>query len=248
VPVTINYHFVLEAPSLIKEHLSQTGQERFYEERDEFSTSYKISKFLVKFFTRGSDISVSVGKPMDVLGHYVNEDGHSLDKNERIINTRDYFISKGEVNVDPQREEEYTQRLGRRIVDEFHRNNRVFSSHLVAFTAFQMIKKLHPKMDLFNLLRLAEDEIQIPYEDFKTECQKVLNQVEFLKNKGKVNMAPHLNQGLEDIINHGLSNVGLYHAKRPLIKNQEGNIITQDLNLLYFYHNRLDGYDLEKLF
>jgi glycerol-3-phosphate O-acyltransferase len=248
VPVTINYHFVLEAPSLIKEHLSLTGQERFYEESDEFSTSYKISKFLVKFFTRGSDISVSVGKPLDVLGHYVDEEGNSLDKNGRVIDTRDYFISKGEINVDHQREEEYTLRLGRRIVDEFHRNNRVFSSHLVAFTAFQMIKKLHPKMDLFNLLRLSEDEIQLPREDFKKECQRVLNKISELKEKGKVNMAPHLDREIDEIIEHGLSNVGMYHAKRPLIRNQEGNIITQDLNLLYFYHNRLDGYDLEKLF
>ncbi|MEP1954602.1 MAG: 1-acyl-sn-glycerol-3-phosphate acyltransferase, partial [Algoriphagus sp.] len=75
VPVTINYHFVLEAPSLIRDHLSITGQERYYKENDEFSNSYKISKFLVKFFTKGSDISVSVGKAMDVLGNYVDVEG-----------------------------------------------------------------------------------------------------------------------------------------------------------------------------
>jgi glycerol-3-phosphate O-acyltransferase len=42
--------------------------------------------------------------------------------------------------------------------------------------------------------------------------------------------------------------VGMYHAKRPLVKNEGGNIETQDLSLLYYYHNRLEGYGLEKLF
>ena len=29
--------------------------------------------------------------------------------------------------------------------------------------------------------------------------------------------------------------------------NKEGNIITSDLTSLFYYHNRMDGYDLEKL-
>ena len=140
VPVTINYHFVLEAPSLIKEYLNLTGQERYYQESDEFSTSYKISKFLVKLFTKGSDIAVSIGRPMDTLGNYVDEAGNSLDMDGRIIDCRDYFISDGKITVDKQRENEYTRKLGKKIVEEFHKINRVFSSHLLAFTAFQMIK------------------------------------------------------------------------------------------------------------
>lgn len=248
VPVTINYHFVLEAPSLIQEYLTITGQERYYRETDEFSTSYKISKFLVKFFTKGSDISVSIGKAMDIMGNYVDNDGNSYDKNGRIIHTQDYFTYNGNVNVDPQREEEYTKRLADRIVEEFHKNNRVFSSHLVAFTAFQMIKAENRKLDLFNLLRLPEEEIELDYDLFKQKCEQVLNRILELKSEGKVNTAPHLMQEMDLLIAHGLDNVGMYHAKRPLIRNQAGNIVTQDMNLLYFYHNRLHGYELEKLF
>lgn len=248
VPVTINYHFVLEAPSLIQEYLSITGQERYYKERDEFSTSYKISKFLVKFFTKGSDISVSIGKAMDVLGNYVDTAGNSFDRHGRKIDTRDYFISNGKVTVDSQREEEYTHHLGRRIVEEFHINNRVFSSHLVAFTAFQLIKRENRKLDLYNLLRLPEEDIFLVYVEFKEACEMVLNRIFALEEAGKLQVAPHMRQDIDSIINHGLDNVGMYHAKRPLIKNNNGNIETQDLSVLYFYHNRLIGYDLEKLF
>ena len=53
-------------------------------------------------------------------------------------------------------------------------------------------------------------------------------------------------KSLDELLNTGLNNLGMYHAKRPLLMNEQGDIITQDLNLLYFYHNRLVGYNLEK--
>ncbi|KEO75107.1 1-acyl-sn-glycerol-3-phosphate acyltransferase [Anditalea andensis] len=248
VPVTINYHFVLEAPSLIQEHLSLTGQERYYKESDEFSTSYKISKFLVKFFTKGSDISVSIGNAMDILGNYVDENGSSLDRHGRVIDTRDYFVSNNKISVDNQREEEYTSMLGKRIVEEFHKINRVFSSHLVAFTAFEILKNKNKKLDLFSLLRLPEEDLVISYELFSSECERVRQRIFELRDEGKVHVAPHLKTDIDSIIKHGLQNVGMYHARRPLIQNTSGEIITEDMSLLYFYHNRLDGYDLEKLF
>ncbi|SFT69532.1 glycerol-3-phosphate acyltransferase [Algoriphagus locisalis] len=248
VPVTINYHFVLEAPSLIRDHLSITGQERYYKENDEFSNSYKISKFLIKFFTKGSDISVSVGKAMDVLGNYVDAEGRSLDKNNRVINTRDYFISDGKVSVDSQREEEYTNMLGKRIVEEFHKINRVFNSHLVAFVAFEMIKKQNRKLDLFDLLRLPEEDISISYDEFEENCQLVLDKIKELKSQGLINTAPHLSLDLAEIIRLGIENVGMYHAKRPIVQDKNGDIGTEDMSLLYFYHNRLTGYGLEKLY
>lgn len=248
VPVTINYHFVLEAPSLIREHLNLTGQERYYQESDEFSTSYKISKFLVKFFTKGSDISVSIGKAMDIMGNYVDGDGNSLDKYGRVIDCKDYFLSNGMITVDKQRENEYTHQLGKKIVGEFHKINRVFSSHLVAFTAFQMIKCENKKLDLFSLLRLPEEDIALFYPEFRVQCQKVLNRIYELEKDGKLHVARHLKQDMDHIIAHGIANLGIYHAKRPLIKNDRGEIVTEDMNLLYYYHNRLDGYELEKLF
>jgi glycerol-3-phosphate O-acyltransferase len=237
----------LEAPSLIKEHLDFTGQERYYNESDEFSTSYKISKFLVKFFTKGSDISVSIGKAMDIMGNYVDNEGNSRDRYGRGIDCRDYFVSNGEVTVDLQREEEYTKKLGGRIVEEFHKINRVFSSHLVAFTAFRLIKKANRTLDLFSLLRIPEEDIILDYAEFRKACQQVLDRIKELREEGKVHMAPHLSGGIEEIIAHGLDNVGMYHAKRPLIRNEKGDVITEDISLLYYYHNRLDGYELEKI-
>jgi glycerol-3-phosphate O-acyltransferase len=245
VPVTLNYHFVLEAPDLIDEYLSVKGQDRYLPEQDKYG-SWQLLQFLFKFFTKGSNISVSIGKGLDVLGNYVDDDGNSLDAQGRIINTRDYFVTNEEIVIDKQREDQYTRMLSQKIVTEFHKINRVFASHLVAFVAFEIWQTKHPKLDLFGLLRLPEEDLVIPYEEFRLACKKVRKQIYTLKDEGKVNYATHVKGKIDLVIRHGLENVGIFHLKRPLLFNKEGNIITRDLNTLYYYHNRLVGYDLEK--
>lgn len=247
VPVTLNYNFVLEAPELIKQYLKHKGQERYYIENDRYSTSQKIAAFLFKFFTKGSNISVSIGKGMDVLGNHVDEEGNSYDKHGRSIETREYFTEDGKViSHNPQREDEYTRMLSNKVVEEYHRINEVFASHLVAFTAFQIFRKRYPKLDLYNLLRLPDEDQFINYDEFKSTLSSLLMRLYEMCDKGKVNVSPCLTGDPEKIISHGLENVGMYHAKRPLIRNKKGDITTEDLNLLFYYQNRLDGYNLEK--
>ena len=246
VPVTINYNFVLEAPSLINEYLKIKGQERYYVESDKYSTSYKITKFLVKFFTRGSDISVSIGRGMDMLGNFVDDEGKSYDNQGKLIDTRDYFVSNGKVTKDKQREQEYTRMLSEVIVKEYHRINRVFPSHLVAFTAFQFLQKKFQKLDLFSLLRLPDEELIIPYQEFKDLFSKLRDEIFKLYQQNKIHVDPKLTGDLDAAISHGLKSVGMYHSKRPLKKNKAGDITTEDMNTLFYYHNRLLGYELEQ--
>ena len=245
VPVTLNYHFVLEAPDLIDDYLSVKGQDKYLPEQDKYG-SWQLIQFLFKFFTKGSNISVSIGPGLDVLGNTVDDEGNSLDSAGRVINPRDYFVSGGKITIDKQREDEYTRMLSQRIVTEYHRINRVFASHLVAFVAFEMWQRRHPKLDLFGLLRLPEEGEEIPYEEFRETCKRVRKQIYHLKEEGKVNHATHLKGKIDLVIRHGLENVGIFHLRRPLLLNKEGNVITKDFNTLFYYHNRLTGYDLEK--
>ncbi|MGE0772368.1 MAG: 1-acyl-sn-glycerol-3-phosphate acyltransferase [Cyclobacteriaceae bacterium] len=246
VPVTLNYHFVLEAPDLIEDYLHVKGQDRYFPEQDNYG-SFQLLKFMFKFFTKGSNISVSIGPGLDVMGNYVDSDGNSLDPQGRVIDTRDYFTSNGKVTVDLQREDEYTRMLSQRIVKEYHRINRVFASHLCAFVAFEMWQKQYNKLDVFSLLRLPEEEMEIEYEAFKETFKRVRKEIYRLNECDKVNFATHFKGDADMVIKHGLDNVGIFHLKRPLLKNKKGNIITKDLTTLYYYHNRLVGYDLEKL-
>jgi glycerol-3-phosphate O-acyltransferase len=246
VPVTLNYHFVLEAPELIDEYLSVKGQDRYLPEQDKYG-SWQLLQFLFKFITKGSNISVSIGRPLDIMGNYVDDEGHSMDAQDRIIHTRDYFLSNGHITIDKQREDEYTRMLSQRIVAEYHRINRVFASHLVAFVAFELWQRKYAKLDLFGLLRLPEEELEIDYAEFRKTCKRVRKQIYRLKKDDKVNYATHLKGKIDLVIRHGLESVGTFHLKRPLLMNKQGNIITRDLNTLYYYHNRLVGYELEKI-
>ncbi len=245
VPVTLNYHCVLEAPEMIEDYLQVKGQDRYFPEEDKYG-SFQLIKFLFKFFTNPSSISVSIGPGLDVLGNYVDENGNSLDATGRIIDTKDYFVSNGDISIDRQREDEYTRMLSQRIVTEYHKINRVFSSHLVAFIAFQMWQKKFEKLDLFSLLRLPEEDLEIDYAEFKTVFKRVRKQIYLMKEEGKVNYATHLKGQSDLVIKRGLDNVGVFHLNRPLVRNKKGNIITKDISLLYYYHNRLVGYDLEQ--
>lgn len=246
VPVTLNYHCVLEAPEMIEDYLHVKGQDRYFPEEDKYG-SFQLIRFLFKFFTNPSSISVSIGPGLDVLGNYVDENGNSLDNTGRIIDTKDYFVSNGDINVDRQREDEYTRMLSQRIVTEYHKINRVFSSHLVAFIAFEMWQKKFPNLDLFSLLRLPEEDLELNYEEFKETFKRLRKKIYQMKDEGKINYASHLKGKSDNSITRGLDNVGVFHLNRPLMKNKNGNIITKDLTLLYYYHNRLVGYDLEQL-
>ena len=245
VPVVINYQFTLEAPSLINEHLKRTGKERYYRESDAFSNSKKITTFLMKFFTKKSDISVSIGRGLDVLGNYVNDQGRSLDQNGAIIDIKDYFLSCGKINVDKQREYTYVQILAKKIIKEYYKINRVYSSHLVAYTAFKMLERKNSKLDLYSILRLSEEDLTLDYEAFKKKFKKLKGVILLLNEQGKIDVNEKLRSTADESITYGLNNVGMYHAKRPLIKSKD-EIIILNASTLYYYHNRLEGYGLEK--
>lgn len=246
VPVVINYHFVLEAPLLIKQYLQLKGQERFYMESDEYSTSYKLVKFMLKFVSKGSSMSLSIGKAMDLFGNYVDGQGASINKNGEVIDIQDYFVLHGEISDNEQRENEYTRRMSKIIVKEYLKINRVFSSHLVAFVAFEMIKNKFNKLDLYNILRLPEEELNLPFDEFCLTCEIVRNQIIALAKEGNISYADHLMGDIEKVAKHGVNNVGMYHAKRPLWLTRNKQVTSHDLTTLYYYRNRLEGYELDK--
>ncbi|MFM7488309.1 MAG: 1-acyl-sn-glycerol-3-phosphate acyltransferase, partial [Cytophagales bacterium] len=114
VPVTLNYHCVLEAPELIDDYLQVKGQDRYFPEEDKYG-SFQLIRFVFRFFSNPSSISVSIGAGLDVMGNYVDENGNSLDQAGRIVNTKEYFVSNGDITIDRQREDEYTRMLSQRI-------------------------------------------------------------------------------------------------------------------------------------
>jgi len=245
VPLVLSYHVVLEAKYLIEQYLSRTGRERYIKARDEFYSFRKLMKFGWKFFSQPSEITLSFGKPMDVLGNFVNAEGQSFDSFGRVIELKEYFQSEGEITQDLQRESEYTKMLAERIAERYHKENIVLSSHVVAFAAFQILLKENPQLDLFGVLRLPPDEYHFPREvmkDIVAQMQRLLIEKEQF---GKIKLSPQIKEDTEVLIADGVRNLGIYHPEKPLVCTKGGQLISEDFKLLYFYHNRLTNYGLE---
>ncbi|MEO0471635.1 MAG: 1-acyl-sn-glycerol-3-phosphate acyltransferase [Bacteroidota bacterium] len=247
VPMVMSYHFVLEAASLIKQHLKRTGQEQYYIISDEFASYTKFLKFVWATFNTRSNISLAFGKPMDIFGNFVDEEGRSIDTRGKEVDIREYFMTKGAITRDAQRDFEYTRHLGNRIVERYHAENHVFSSHIVAFVAFKMFERRYPELDLYGVLRLLEEERILDLGQLRANVERVMERLRQLADQGKVHLADHLVNDVPTIVEHGLANLGLYHAKRPLTMKNEHSLVSDNLNLLYFYHNRLLGYELASL-
>lgn len=245
VPLVMSYHNVIEAQGLVNQYLSKEGKGKYALVKDDFSSIRKTVKFLLNFARSSSEMVFSFGKPMDLFGNQVDQDGNSLDNNGNQIEIRDYYKTREMITLDKQRSAAYTRLLGDAILKQYYKINVVFDSHLVAFASFEYIFQTEG-VDIYRLFTRPGDGLSIPKDKFYTAVGNVLDQLRDLASRDQVVLADHLNQGIDKIIENGIRNLAGYHLQKPLTQNENGDFMTEDLKLLYFYHNRLIGYGLNK--
>jgi glycerol-3-phosphate O-acyltransferase len=183
---------------------------------------------------------------MDIMGNFVDAEGTSFDSRNNPLNINDYFITEGVITEDLQREAEYTKLLAERIVDRFHRENIVLSSHVVAFTAFNMLKANNESFDLYALLRLPVDDFVFPIENFTAAIEAVQSALFELEEKGRLKLSDAIRLSAAELVEDGMKNLGVYHARKPLLFNKKGDIESDDFSTLFYYHNRLENFGLTK--
>ncbi len=245
VPLVMSYHNVLEAPNLINQYLLREGRERYIMVKDDFSSIRKNLRFLYNFARSSSEMVFSFGKPMDLFGNNLDQNGESLDNNGNKIDIRDYYKTRGQITFDQQRSAAYTRLLGERVLREYHKINVVFDSHVVAFASFQYIYQTEG-VDVYRLFTRPEDSMIIPGKEMHDVVDRIMSKLRALADRGLVKLASHLDKDISTIIDNGIKNLIGYHVNKPLARNEKGDYITEDLKLLYFYHNRLNGYELHR--
>ena len=64
--------------------------------------------------------------------------------------------------------------------------------------------------------------------------------------QGKISIENKLrNQSEVEILREALNNFNMYY-KKDIVIEKDNNLILNNIKLLYYYHNRLIAYDLEK--
>lgn len=242
VPMVMSYHYVLEAGSLIEDYLAEAGKHRFIITDDESFQPFKVANFFWRLFSGHSKISVRIGKPLDVFGNLVDEEGRSIGPNGTTIDPKAWLTTRGALKADEQRDREYTLRLGGKLVDRFHRENTVLASHAVAFAYFETLRKQYPGLDLYRFLRLSSAQRSNPKERFYHECMELETRLRRRERQGELHLSEEFTN-FETWVNEGVRQLGQMH-EAAVIKIAEDTVSTDDMTLLYYYRNRLAGYGL----
>ncbi|TVR82422.1 MAG: glycerol acyltransferase [Saprospirales bacterium] len=244
VPVVLSYPFVLEARILIDEHLRSEGKEKYFKQKYKKIKRFSKLTFFNHLFTKSPSTWVSFGQPMDVIGNPVDLEGNSLGNSEQIIEIADYFKIGGIVKQDVQRESVYTKVLSDSILESYRSDNVVMSAHFAAYCAFNFLRKSHSDKDIYELFRLEEIDTQIKLKDFIPFCEELKSGFLRLDQSCKLKLTEDFNQSTLKLILSGVKELGHYSARKPLKYNsRKKTFSTEDVKLLYFYHNRLNCYD-----
>ncbi len=242
VPCTINYKLVLEAETLIRDHLAEVGKARFIITDDEFSKPRRILDFMSQLWSLDAEVVVRFGAPLDVFGNPVDRQGRSLDPRGRVVDPRAYVSRDGVPTRDDQRDQQYTNELAEVIAASYGRENLVMSTNLVGFALYGMLEWANPGVDRYRLLRTGGAQDSFPMAALHAEVERVLAALEALPDGPR--LEPVIRAGdVPEIVADALRHFAIYHT-RTAAERRGDRVFHLDRNLLLFYGNRLRGYDL----
>ncbi|MEM1348717.1 MAG: 1-acyl-sn-glycerol-3-phosphate acyltransferase, partial [Myxococcota bacterium] len=245
-PITINYNLVLEAESLIRDHLRREGKKRYLLENDPFNQLPLIARFVMNTVRMESTTILRFGQPFDPFGNTVEADGESYDARGRRVDPQSYVQSAidGRVVFDEPRDREYTRVTGERIAQAFRDNTVIMPTQLVSYALFEILRRRFPRWDIYRLLRLGGEEV-VSWEELRSATGALLDLLHEMKREGKLHLSPFLEASrVQRIAEEGIDFLRMYHSPAPVDFHPEG-ILLDRLDLLYFYSNRLRTYELD---
>ena len=244
VPCTISYPLVLEAASLVRDFLEETGKSQYIVVDDEFGRVKRWVDFLRGLAELDLRVHVRIGSALDPFGDDVDGEGGSRDPRGRAIDPRRYLLRDGRVVADPARDAEYTRILGGRIVDAYRRDNVALATNVLAFALLELLRKDLAQPDLFRMLRTIGPDTGLDEARVDAEVDALLGELRVLARDGKI----RLDEGLRgvsasDVVARGLHGLGTYHTT-PIVVRRDTQLVVLDADLLFYYRNRLEGYGL----
>lgn len=241
VPMTLSYQLVLEANTLITDHLEESGKQRYIISDDEFAQPRRILAFGRRVLDLDDAVSVSFGAPLDCLGRPVSSD--PTERAAQAVDRRRYVCDRdGKVERDPQRDHVYTDRLAHALTDAYPRLAWAMSTHVAAYAAWTVLTELVESPDPFRIVRSPVEKRQIPVHRYLERLRAVIDRVQVGAAAGR--WRSDLPATAEAVLDLALDRFGRYHRSRAL--NRRGSlIVVEDPQLCLYYRNRLTYIDRE---
>jgi glycerol-3-phosphate O-acyltransferase len=235
VPATINYAITLEAETLIDDFLAEEGRHRYIIEDDEFSRLGRLVDFSRRVLAMESSLVIRYGAPLDPVGNRVDADGESIDPRGRRVDPATYLTgADGKIEIDHQRDAEYTRALGEELVRSYRRLTVFMPTHMVARAIWDRLAAAAGTRDVYRLLRAGEGEA--PVDAVREDVARARAA---LVERGDVGVLAERYQNMRpgDVIDEALTMFRGYHT-RPVVERVGERLIARDLRLLFYYHNR----------
>ena len=238
VPTTINYGLVMEAESLIEDHLKRTGAARYVIEDDEFSRVDRWVTFFRKLIgTQGACI-IRFGRPVDPFGNPVDDEGRSVAPGGTVVDPGTYVWRHGEPVLDDRRDAAYTRELGETLLDTYKKNTVLMTTQLVAHVLFRRLVRETPGIDLFGKLRFR-GEVRMSREEMIRDLGETRDRAVQLEEDGEVRLSRTLRKREPDeLLDRAIEVWDGYHT-RCVARQVGSDIVAEDPTLLLYYQNRL---------
>ncbi len=233
VPVVINYSFVREAKRKINNYLNGTRIKKKQKRR--LQGFLHILRYKMKAY-------VSFGEPIDVFGNVVDEFGQSHDINDKEVDTNSIFEERHGYKNYANFEKDKTKLLTQSIVDNYYASNIILSCHAISYAVLSLIQKKHSLSSFEEVAKLDTSE-HLNKADICKALSILQNQLIELNQQKKISLSPIMLKSDEELFLDGVN--CLFYAIKEVDINNESKFSCEDLPILFYYSNRLLGYDIE---
>lgn len=241
VPATINYGIVMEAETLIEDHLKEYGQARYIIEDDEFSRIDRWIAFFRKLVGTDGACVIRFGRPLDPFGNPVDDEGRSVAPGGKIVDPGTYVMRHGKPVIDPKRDAAYTRELGETILGVYKHETVLMPTQLVAHVLFRRVVRETPGVDLFGRLRFR-GEIRMGRAELVRDIGETRDRAAELEARGEVHLSHALRKRPPDeLLDRAMAQWDGYHT-RTVARQIGPDVIAEDPTLLVYYQNRLLDY------
>ncbi|MCA9581313.1 MAG: 1-acyl-sn-glycerol-3-phosphate acyltransferase [Myxococcales bacterium] len=238
VPTTINYDLVLEAESLIEDHLREKGKARYIIEDDESSQLDRWIAFLRKLVGLSSACVIRFGSPIDPFGNSVDDIGQSIGPQGHVVDPVTYVSRNGTPELNAERDRAYTQDLAETIVDRFRRNTVIMPTQLVAHVLYRHLVQATPGMDVFGRVR-ERGTITMGWEELEQEVGNVRDAIVGLEERHELRIQNEIRTARPNAIVHRALEVWNGYHTHAAARVTQAEVVIEDPSLTLYYQNRL---------